>query len=196
MKELLELGEKVKAQWKELKDAHSQKKMAIEEFSELNEQLSDLRSQKQRLSRQFRDKEEEMEGVSQKLEALRLEIRKAEKMRKEVYTWKPPTLLKLTGVSPLCKQSQHGFNFDAVPQQSSVVSYLWICWLRIWCLVFSIQLEAQAEEQAAEAQKERKLRERTEQYSRQLEEELEGMKVTHCMTTLTYINTFNMKYEF
>ncbi|XP_077075936.1 serine/threonine-protein kinase MRCK alpha isoform X3 [Siphateles boraxobius] len=83
-KELLELGEKVKAQWKELKEAHSQKKMAIKEFSELNEQLSDLRSQKQRLSRQFRDKEEEMEGVSQKLEALRLEIRKAEKMRKEL----------------------------------------------------------------------------------------------------------------
>lgn len=193
------MGEKVKAQWKELKDAHSQKKMAMEEFSELNEQLSDLRSQKQRLSRQFRDKEEEMEGVSQKLEALRLEIRKAEKMRKEVYTSKPPTLLKLTGVSPLCKQSQHGFNFDAVPQQSSVVSYLWICWLLaayLMSVVFSFQLEAQAEEQAAEAQKERKLRERTEQYSRQLEEELEGMKVTHCMSTLTYINKFNMKYEF
>lgn len=83
-KELLELGEKVKAQWKELKEAHSHKKLAMEEFSELNGQLSDLRSQKQRLSRQFRDKEEEMEGVSQKLEALRLEIRKAEKMRKEL----------------------------------------------------------------------------------------------------------------
>uniref|UniRef100_A0A8C2IKP0 Serine/threonine-protein kinase MRCK alpha n=1 Tax=Cyprinus carpio TaxID=7962 RepID=A0A8C2IKP0_CYPCA len=75
---------KVKAQGKELKEAHSQKKMAIEEFSELNEQLSDLRSQKQRLSRQFRDKEEETEGISQKLEALRLEIRKAERMRKEI----------------------------------------------------------------------------------------------------------------
>lgn len=125
------MGEKVKAQWKELKEAHSQKKMAMKEFSELNEQLSDLRSQKQRLSRQFRDKEEEMEGVSQKLEALRLEIRKAEKMRKEVYASKPPTLLELTGVRPLYKQSQYGFNFDAVPQQSSVVSYLWIGWLHI-----------------------------------------------------------------
>lgn len=115
----------MKAQWKELKEAHSQKKMAMKEFSELNEQLSDLRSQKQRLSRQFRDKEEEMEGVSQKLEALRLEIRKAEKMRKEVYASKPSTLLELS-VRPLYKQSQYGFNFDAVPQQSSVVSYLWI----------------------------------------------------------------------
>ncbi|KTG04729.1 hypothetical protein cypCar_00020456 [Cyprinus carpio] len=84
LQELLELAEKVKAQGKELKEAHSQKKMAIEEFSELNEQLSDLRSQKQRLSRQFRDKEEETEGISQKLEALRLEIRKAERMRKEL----------------------------------------------------------------------------------------------------------------
>ncbi len=86
------MAEKVKVQGKELKEAHSQKKMAIVEFSELNEQLSDLRSQKQRLSRQFRDKEEEMEGISQKLEALRLEIRKAERTRKEVY------LLKLTSV--------------------------------------------------------------------------------------------------
>ncbi len=60
------MAEKVKVQGKELKEAHSQKKMAIVEFSELNEQLSDLRSQKQRLSRQFRDKEEE-EEVSQKL---------------------------------------------------------------------------------------------------------------------------------
>lgn len=62
-------------------------------------------------------------------------------------------------------------------------------------VVLSFQLEALAEEQAAEAQKERKLRERTEQFSRQLEEELEGMKVTQCMTTLIYINKWNMKYD-
>ncbi|TRY99812.1 hypothetical protein DNTS_014879 [Danionella cerebrum] len=82
--ELRELAEKVKSQAKELKDAQSQKKMAMVEFAELNEQLSDLCSQKQRLSRQLRDKEEEMEGVSQKLEALRMDIRKAERMRKEL----------------------------------------------------------------------------------------------------------------
>lgn len=62
-------------------------------------------------------------------------------------------------------------------------------------VVLSFQLEALAEEQAAEAQKERKLRERTEQFSRQLEEELEGMKVTQCMTTLIHINKWNMKYD-
>lgn len=100
------MAEKVKAQGKELKDAHSQKKMAIKEFAELNEQLSDVCSQKQRLSRQFKDKEEEMEGVSQKLEALRLEIRKAERMRKEVHhALTPATLLhasEKTSCNSLC----------------------------------------------------------------------------------------------
>ncbi|XP_051951411.1 serine/threonine-protein kinase MRCK alpha-like [Xyrauchen texanus] len=82
-KELLDLGEKMKAQGKELKEAHTQKKMAMEELSVLNGQLSDLRSHKQWLSRQLRDKEEELEGVSQKLEALQLDIRKSERVRKE-----------------------------------------------------------------------------------------------------------------
>jgi serine/threonine-protein kinase MRCK len=40
-------------------------------------------------------------------------------------------------------------------------------------------MESQSEEQTADAQKERKLRERSEQYSRLLEEELDGLKVTH-----------------
>lgn len=42
------------------------------------------RSVKQRLARQLRDKEEEMESQSQKVEALRLEVRKAERSKKEV----------------------------------------------------------------------------------------------------------------
>lgn len=42
------------------------------------------RSVKQRLVRQLRDKEEEMESQNQKLEALRLEVRKAERAKKEV----------------------------------------------------------------------------------------------------------------
>lgn len=42
------------------------------------------RSAKQRLVRQLRDKEEEMESHSQKVEALRLEVRKAERAKKEV----------------------------------------------------------------------------------------------------------------
>lgn len=154
---MLQLAEKLKAQAKELKDAHSQKKLAMEEFSELNERLSDLRSQKQRLSRQLRDKEEEMEGVSQKLEALRLDIRKAERMRKEVCV-------------PYQNFQMYSFRANIQYSLSSWGVYI------LWC--FS-QLEAQVEENAAEAQKERKLRDRTEQYSKQLEEELDGMKVTH-----------------
>uniref|UniRef100_A0A4W5RWL8 non-specific serine/threonine protein kinase n=1 Tax=Hucho hucho TaxID=62062 RepID=A0A4W5RWL8_9TELE len=83
-KDLMEASEKMKSQSKELKEAHSQRKLAMQEFSELNERLTDLRSAKQRLGRQLRDKEEEMEGLSQKVEALRLEVRKAERSKKEV----------------------------------------------------------------------------------------------------------------
>ncbi|XP_076873597.1 serine/threonine-protein kinase MRCK alpha isoform X2 [Brachyhypopomus gauderio] len=83
-KGLLASEEKLKNQGKELKEAHSQRKMAMQEFSELNERLTELHSFRQRLSRQVRDKEEEVEGLSQKLEALRLEARKAERARKEL----------------------------------------------------------------------------------------------------------------
>uniref|UniRef100_A0A3P8Y337 Serine/threonine-protein kinase MRCK alpha n=1 Tax=Esox lucius TaxID=8010 RepID=A0A3P8Y337_ESOLU len=83
-KDLLEASEKMKTQSKELKEAHSQRKLAMQEFSELNERLTELRSAKQRLGRQLRDKEEEMEGLSQKVEALRLEVRKAERAKKEM----------------------------------------------------------------------------------------------------------------
>lgn len=50
----------------------------------MSERLTELRSFKQRLSRQLRDKEEEMDALNQKLEALRLDLRKAERTRKEV----------------------------------------------------------------------------------------------------------------
>uniref|UniRef100_A0A8C7P8E3 Serine/threonine-protein kinase MRCK alpha n=1 Tax=Oncorhynchus mykiss TaxID=8022 RepID=A0A8C7P8E3_ONCMY len=83
-KDLMEASGKMKSQSKELKEAHSQRKLAMQEFSELNERLTDLRSAKQRLVRQLRDKEEEMEGWSQKVEALRLEVRKAERAKKEM----------------------------------------------------------------------------------------------------------------
>ncbi|XP_063079682.1 serine/threonine-protein kinase MRCK alpha isoform X2 [Engraulis encrasicolus] len=82
-KELQEQAERVKAQAKDLKEAHSQRKLALHEFSELSERLGDLRSQKQRLSRQLRDKEDEVEALGQKAEGLRLELRKAERTRKE-----------------------------------------------------------------------------------------------------------------
>ncbi|XP_069371289.1 serine/threonine-protein kinase MRCK alpha isoform X1 [Paralichthys olivaceus] len=83
-KDLMDASEKMKCQSKDLKEAHSQRKLAMQEFSELNERLTDLRSAKQRLARQLRDKEEEMESHSQKVEALRLEVRKAERAKKEM----------------------------------------------------------------------------------------------------------------
>ncbi len=58
--------------------------MAMQEFGEVSEKVTELRSYKQRLSRQLRDKEEEMDSLNQKVEALRLEVRKAERAKKEV----------------------------------------------------------------------------------------------------------------
>ncbi|XP_061610758.1 serine/threonine-protein kinase MRCK alpha isoform X4 [Phyllopteryx taeniolatus] len=84
LKDLVESDEKIKLQSKDLKEAQSQRKLTMHEFSELNKGLSDLRSEKQHLSRHLRDKVEEMESQNQKIEALRLEVRKAEKARKEM----------------------------------------------------------------------------------------------------------------
>lgn len=42
--DVLEASEKLRSQSKELKEAHSQRKVAMQEFSELNERLTDLRS--------------------------------------------------------------------------------------------------------------------------------------------------------
>lgn len=50
----------------------------------MNERLTDLHSQKQKLARQLRDKEEEMEVVMQKVESLRQELRRTERLKKEV----------------------------------------------------------------------------------------------------------------
>uniref|UniRef100_A0ABM5FP04 non-specific serine/threonine protein kinase n=1 Tax=Pogona vitticeps TaxID=103695 RepID=A0ABM5FP04_9SAUR len=83
-KELIESSERLKAQTKELKDAHSQRKLAMQEFSEMNERLTDLHSQKQKLTRQVRDKEEEMEVVMQKIENLKQELRRTDRMKKEL----------------------------------------------------------------------------------------------------------------
>lgn len=55
-----EANEKIAAQQKELKEAHSQRKLAMAEFSELNDKLADIRSQKTKVSRMLREKEEEM----------------------------------------------------------------------------------------------------------------------------------------
>ena len=46
--------------------------------------LSELRQQKSKMSRQVRDKEEELETSLQKIDTLRQDIRKAEKLRREL----------------------------------------------------------------------------------------------------------------
>lgn len=80
----MEASERLKSQARELKEAHQQRKLALQEFSELNERMAELRSQKQKVSRQLRDREEEVEGAMQKIDAMRQEARKSEKLRKEV----------------------------------------------------------------------------------------------------------------
>ncbi|KAH0545683.1 serine/threonine-protein kinase Genghis Khan isoform X2 [Cotesia glomerata] len=83
-KEKLDTQEKLKLQDKELKDALTQRKLAMAEYTEVTDKLSELRQQKQKLSRQVRDKEEELEVVMQKVDSLRHDIRKAEKLRREL----------------------------------------------------------------------------------------------------------------
>ncbi|XP_024946163.1 serine/threonine-protein kinase Genghis Khan isoform X1 [Cephus cinctus] len=84
IKDKLDAQEKLKLQDKELKDALTQRKLAMTEYAEVTDKLSELRQQKQKLSRQVRDKEEELEVVMQKVDSLRHDIRKAEKLRREL----------------------------------------------------------------------------------------------------------------
>ncbi|KAI5638247.1 CNH domain-containing protein [Phthorimaea operculella] len=54
------------------------------EYNEVTDRLSELRQQKQKLSRQVRDKEEELEVAMQKIDALRADIRRSDKGRREL----------------------------------------------------------------------------------------------------------------
>ncbi|KAL6421047.1 hypothetical protein ACFW04_013572 [Cataglyphis niger] len=84
IKDKLDVQEKLQLQEKELKDALTQRKLAMAEYTEVSDKLSELRQQKQKLSRQVRDKEEELEVAMQKVDTLRHDIRKAEKLRREL----------------------------------------------------------------------------------------------------------------
>ncbi|KAE8752370.1 hypothetical protein FOCC_FOCC000842 [Frankliniella occidentalis] len=84
LKDKADVHEKIKIQDKELKEALTQRKLAMDEYTEVSDKLSELRQQKQKLSRQVRDKEEELEVVMSKVDALRNDIRKAEKLRREL----------------------------------------------------------------------------------------------------------------
>lgn len=83
-KETTDLLERLKLQEKELVDAITQRKLAMTEYTEVNNKLSELRTQKQKISKQVRDKEEELEVAMQKIDSLRNEVRRAEKSRREM----------------------------------------------------------------------------------------------------------------
>ena len=102
IKEYNDAMERIKQQDSELKDAISQRNLAMMEYSEVTDKLSELRSQKQKLSRQVsknniakksyiktlhlqvRDKEEELETVMKKIDSLRQDLRKSDKSRREL----------------------------------------------------------------------------------------------------------------
>ncbi|CAK1549098.1 unnamed protein product [Leptosia nina] len=84
LKDKMDSIEKLRLQDKELRDALSQRKLAMTEYNEVTDKLSELRQQKQKLSRQVRDKEEELEVAMQKIDALRQDIRRADKGRREL----------------------------------------------------------------------------------------------------------------
>ncbi|XP_078593885.1 serine/threonine-protein kinase MRCK alpha-like isoform X18 [Branchiostoma floridae x Branchiostoma japonicum] len=96
-RELIEAQERLKTQNKELKDAHAQRRLAMQEFSEINDnmtsaklkaylesRMSELRSQKQKLSRLVREKEDEIDIAMQKVENLRHDVRKLDKAKKDL----------------------------------------------------------------------------------------------------------------
>lgn len=83
-RDLSDAQERLKQQSKELKDAIAQKKLAMDEYTEVSDKLSELRTQKQKLSRQVRDKEEELESAMHKIDSLRQDLRKADKLRREL----------------------------------------------------------------------------------------------------------------
>lgn len=83
-KERVDLLERLNSQEKELKDAVKQRTLAMNEYTEVTDKLSELRTQKQKISKQVRDKEEELEVAMQKIDALRNEIRRIDKGRREM----------------------------------------------------------------------------------------------------------------
>ena len=64
---MTELKERNAGLTKELKEAQNQRKLAMAEFSEINDKLAELRSQKTKLSRSQREKEEELGKCTSKI---------------------------------------------------------------------------------------------------------------------------------
>lgn len=73
-----------KAQTKELKEALSAKKLAIDGFSEKNEELEKLKLTKQKLLKQLHEKDEELSDVHQKLDVARPKLQESERERRKL----------------------------------------------------------------------------------------------------------------
>eukprot|EP00069_Balaena_mysticetus_P003325 bmy_16501T0 len=107
MEELVQASERLKNQSKELKDAHCQRKLAMQEFMEINERLTELHTQKQKLARHVRDKEEEVDLVMQKVESLRQELRRTERAKKELEVRTEAVAAEASKDRKLREQSEH-----------------------------------------------------------------------------------------
>lgn len=159
-KECQDCQEKLKMQTKEVNDALKQRELAMSEYTEISDKLSDLRQQKQKLSRQVRDKEEELEVSMQKIDSLRQDIRRAEKLRREMET-------RIDGKYVYCLQ----FSSCSLYNYQKSMHYGFHKCIAILNLQICTFSEAEAE-----ASKERRLRERSEEYCKQMEEEMERFK--------------------
>ncbi|XP_059170466.1 serine/threonine-protein kinase MRCK alpha-like isoform X3 [Physella acuta] len=83
-KELQESRDKYKTQARELKEALNKQKLAMEQYTEINDQLLKSQSKVKELTREFRNKEEENEDQRRIIEQARQEKRKAEKSINEL----------------------------------------------------------------------------------------------------------------
>uniref|UniRef100_H2Z2Y0 non-specific serine/threonine protein kinase n=1 Tax=Ciona savignyi TaxID=51511 RepID=H2Z2Y0_CIOSA len=81
-RELVEVRERGKEQTRQLRDAHAQRRLAMEEFTDINDRYTDVQSQKNKLGRHLREKEEEIDLMSNKLDQMRQDLRKSEKEKK------------------------------------------------------------------------------------------------------------------
>ncbi|KAH9523079.1 Serine/threonine-protein kinase MRCK alpha, partial [Bulinus truncatus] len=83
-KELQDWRDKYKSQARELKEALNKQKLAIEHYTELNDQLLKAQSKNKELTREVRNKEEEIEDQRRLVENLKQEKRKGEKTINEL----------------------------------------------------------------------------------------------------------------
>nr|XP_009860020.1 serine/threonine-protein kinase MRCK alpha isoform X1 [Ciona intestinalis]XP_026692048.1 serine/threonine-protein kinase MRCK alpha isoform X1 [Ciona intestinalis] len=81
-RDFVESRDRAKEQTRQLRDAHAQRRLAMEEFTDINDRLTEVQSQKNKLARQLREKEEEVDLIGNKLDQLRQDLRKTEKSKK------------------------------------------------------------------------------------------------------------------